>query len=170
MARYKDPILNRIKEILDRDGPKELKGKYGIGDPGVVNKSQLPMCFISYEAQSLIDSTSAEWQSTLPIIVNVVYDMSRDFGQGLNATSHSSLIELVCGRNDDFTIRDDSILGALRKNQDMTAEGDTYQLFIDVGTPTDIDFDYQNRNKGLVTAEAVVRFRVITSQLRTEFL
>lgn len=167
-----DPILERIRKILDKDGPRELRGRYGLGDPGQVNKSQLaqPMAFISYENQDIMDATSGEIESTLPIMVDIVVDMTRDFGQGLNAVSHNTVVDLAAGRDKTFAIRDDSVVGALRKNADMSTPDGTLQLFLDVRTPTRVEFDYQNRDKALVTAEAVVHFTVLTSQLRAEFM
>ena len=51
MAKYVDPILKQIKDILEKDGPAILRGRYGYGDPVVINKSQLtrPMAFISFD-------------------------------------------------------------------------------------------------------------------------
>lgn len=169
---YKDPILTRIKEVLDRDGPKELKGRYGFGDPGQVNKSQLaqPMAFISYEDQSFMDNTSAELESTLPVVINVVVDMTKDFGQGLDAYSHMQVTNIACGRNANFSLREDSIVGALRKNQDLSKTEDDLQLYLDPQTPTRVEFDYQNRDKGVVTAEALIHFTVTNDQLRAEFM
>lgn len=167
MAKQDDPILSRIIKLLNEHGPKELKGRYGIGDPGVINKSQLqkPMAFVSYETQEFSMSSAFELGNRLPIAIDVVVDMTKDFGQGLNAYSHSSVIEFAAGRNKDFSVREDSVVGALRSHQDMTENDDDLQLFLDVETPTRVEFDYQNRDKGLVTAEAVVHFTVGVNQL-----
>lgn len=171
MAIYKDPILQRIKEVLQEDGPKELKDRYSFGDPGAVNKAdvQQPRCFISYDVQNVQDSASGELQTTANIVVNVVYDMTRDHGQGMDNFSHMSVVNLTAGRDENFALREDSILGALRKNQDMTDNDDMRQLYIDVGTPTVVEFDALPRNHGLVTAEGVVRFTVIANQLTAEY-
>lgn len=166
-GKYKDPILERIKKVLNEHGPAELKGRYGIGDPGVVNKSQLskPMAFISYENINIAVDTNAEDKSSLPIVIDVVYDMTKDFGQGLNAFSHLSVVEYVYAQNPDFTIKDDCIVGVLREHSDLTENEDSIQLFLDLQEPMRVEFDYQNRDKGLVTAEAVVHFTVSKNQL-----
>lgn len=167
MAKYKDPVLERVKEWMNEHGPKELRGRYGVGDPGVVNKAQLarPMAFISYEDQSFAMSASHELGSTMPIVIDVVHDMTKDFGQGLDATSHLAVTELACGRNADFSVGEDSIVGVLRNHQDLSKTEDSLQLFVDLATTTTVEFDYQNRDKGLVTAEARVRFALTTEQI-----
>lgn len=162
MAKYVDPILKMIVAILDKDGPADLKGRYGYGDPVVVNKSQLtkPIAFVSFDTEySVSDTASAEIGSDMPIVIDVVTDMTRDFGQGLNAKSHLELIRLVCGRNDDLTLMKDSIIGALRANQDPGQ-----RVWINAGERTTVEFEGTPRDKGLVTAEALVRFTVKHSQ------
>lgn len=167
MNNYKDAILERVKEVLNTHGSTELKGRYGIGDPGVVNKSQLskPMAFISYEEQSLDMDASHEMESTLPVVIDIVCDMTRDFGQGLDAKGHQRVISLACGRNDDFSIREDSVSGVFMHHQDLTKNGDPMQLFVDPATPIQVELDYQTRDKGLVTAEAIVHLTLKTNQL-----
>lgn len=167
MKNNDDPVLKRIKSLLNEHGPKELRGRYGTGDPGIINKSQLaqPMAFVSYEDQGFDMSASHELGSEMPIVIDVVHDMTKDFGQGLNATSHLAVVDLACGRNKDFSLRDDSIVGVLRNHQDMSQTEDNLQLFLDVGKKTTVEFDYQNRDKGLVTAEARIKFTLTTEQI-----
>lgn len=167
MAKRKDPILERVKEIMNEHGPTELKGRYGVGDPGIVNKSQLarPMAFISYQEQALDMSASHEMESTLPISIDIVYDMTKDFGQGMDAVSHQAVTELACGRDDDFSIREDTVAGVLMYNQDLSKPTDVMQLYLDPETPIQVEFDYQTRDKGLVTAEAIVNFNLKTNQI-----
>lgn len=168
MAKYVDPILGKIKEILDRDGPEDLKGRYGFGDPVVINKSQLaqPLAFLTYDTDYEVhDSAGGEIETNAVVNLCVVVDMSRDFNQGTNARSHLELIDLVAGRKDDMTFKRNSILGALRANEDPGE-----RLWIDAGTQTTIEFDAVPRDKGLVTAEAIVRFTVKHSQFRPDLI
>ncbi len=168
MAKYVDPILKKIKEILDKEGPTVLRGRYGYGDPVVVNKSQLakPLAFLSYDTDYEVhDSAGGEIETNATVALCVVVDMTKDFNQGMDVRSHLELIELVAGRNDDMTLRDDSLLAALRANEDP---GD--RLWIDAGTQTTIEFDAVPRDKGLVTAEAIIRFTVKHSQFRPDLL
>ena len=168
MAQYTDPILKLIKDILDKEGPALLRGRYGYGDPGVISKSQLtkPIAFLSFDTDYAIhDSAGGEIESNMPVSLCVVVDMTRDFNQGTDARSHSELVDLVAGRNADMTLKRNSIIGALRANQDP---GD--RVWIDAGERTVIEFDAVPRDKGIVTAEAIVRFTVKHSQFRPDLL
>lgn len=168
MVKYVDPILQKIKEILDKEGPVALRGRYGFGDPVIINKSQLakPLAFLSYgDDYEVHDSAGGEIETNATVNVCVVVDMTKDFGQGMNARSHLELVELVAGRNKDMTLKRNSVLGALRANEDPGE-----RLWIDAGTQTTIEFDATPRDKGLVTAEAVVRFTVKHSQFRPDLI
>lgn len=168
MARYIDPILKKVKDILDKDGPAVLRGRYGYGDPVVVNKSELskPIAFISYDTDYEVhDSAGGEVETNAIVAICVVVDMTRDFNQGMDVRSHLELVDLVAGRNVDLTLKKTSIMGALRANEDPGE-----RLWIDAGTQTTIEFDAVPRDKGLVTAEAIVRFTVKHSQFRPDLL
>lgn len=166
MARYQDPVLAKIRDVLNAFGPQTLKNRYGFGDPLVVNQSELPMAFISYDTQEIGDFTSAELQSAMHIVINVVYDLKRDFGQGLsNVESHMSIVDFLSGRNPDYSLKTDSIIGALRAHQDLDTK-----LWIDVGTLSEVDYGVglEKRGPGIYTAEGVLRFTVINHQIRPD--
>lgn len=170
MAQYVDPILKLIKDILDKEGPEVLRGRYGYGDPGIVSKSQIGrgIAFLSFDTDYTVhDSAGGEIESNMPIALCVVVDMTRDFNQGADARSHSELVDLVAGRNPDMTLKRNSIIGALRANQDPNHDE---RLWIDAGERTTIEFDAVPRDKGIVTAEAIVRFTVKHSQFRPDLI
>ena len=114
------------------------------------------MAFISFDNDYEVhDSAGGEVESNMAIVLCVVVDMTKDFNQGTDARSHLELVELVAARHDDMTLRKGSIIGALRANQDP---GD--RVWIDAGEETTVEFDATPRDKGLFTAEAIVRFKV----------
>lgn len=165
-GKYSDPILLKIIEVLERDGPEELIGRYGTSDPGVINKGELskPMVFVTFEHQDVEDYAAGELQSTMPVLINVVCDMTRDFGQGLNASAHMKATGLAIGRDPvTFAISDNSIVGALRKNQQLAPN-----LSIDIGAVTKVEPDAVNRSKGLVTSEMLIRTTITHEQLTPE--
>ena len=55
--RYEDPILHELKSLLDRKGPKELRGRWSVGDSINVPVSSLPRGFISYDGMVVKDET-----------------------------------------------------------------------------------------------------------------
>lgn len=167
---YKDPILEAIIKVLDKDGPSILKGRYGTGDPVVVNKSQLskPMAFISYDGHLVGEPTNSHLRITGNVVINLVNDMTKDFGQGLDAKSHMALVGLIIGMEFDgefYRLRSDSIVGALRKNQNMG-----HGLRLSLGSLDEVDYDAMSRGKGIVTTEGVLNITATVDVLNPKFV
>ena len=155
--KYNDPILAAIIKVLDEHGPAELRGRYGTGDPAIVSKSQVakPMAFITYSGHRVGEPTNSGLRITGTLSINLVVDMTQDFGQGKDAKSHMTLVGLMIGmyEGDDgmIKLRADSIVGALRSHQHL---GNNLRLSL--GEDDEIDYDAMTRGKGIVTSEAVL--------------
>lgn len=153
---YKDPILEAIKAVLNEHGPATLKGQYSSGDPVVVSKSQLtkPMVFITFDGHTVGETTNSHLDITGRLTINLVNDMTSDFGQGLDARSHMQLVNLMIGMEidgDSMRLKPDSIVGALRGHQNL-GKG----LRLSLGEADQIEYDAMSRGKGIVTNEAVL--------------
>ena len=159
MKNYEDPILVKIRDLLNVHGPKELRNKYYLGDPMLVNKSDLPMAFISYEKHDIVDDASHSIETHSTVIVDVAYDLTKDFNRTSKASgSHMALTKIICGRNDQYQLLDDSILAVLRRFQDDQED----ELIIELGTSTQVEYIVNERGNSIFTNEALVRFTVRT--------
>lgn len=161
MKQYEDPILAKIRDLLNAHGPKELQNKYYLGDPMLVNKSSLPMAFISFERHDIIDDASHSIETHSTVIIDVAYDLTQDFNRTSKTSgSHMALAKMICGRNDQYQLLDDSILAVLRRFQDDQED----QLIIELGTSTQVEYIVNERGNSVFTNEAVVRFMVRTRE------
>lgn len=159
MKQYEDPILAKIRDLLNAHGPKELQNKYYLGDPMLVNKSSLPMAFISFERHDIIDDASHSIETHSTIIIDVAYDLTQDFNRTSKTSgSHMALAKIICGRNNQYQLLDDSILAVLRRFQDNQDDN----LIIDLGNSTQIEYVVGERGNSVFTNEALVRFAVRT--------
>lgn len=166
---YKDPILEAIIKVLNDHGPALLKGRYGTGDPVTVNKSQLkrPMAFLTFEGHTVAEPTNSHLQITGSLGINLVTDMMQDFGQGLDAKSHMSLVGLMIGMEldgDFYRLKPDSIVGALRSHQDLG-----HGLRLSLGQADEIEYDAMSRGKGIVTTEAMLNTIATVQVLNPKF-
>lgn len=166
---YKDPILEAIIKVLNDHGPALLKGRYGTGDPVTVNKSQLkrPMVFLTFEGHTVAEPTNSHLQITGSLGINLVTDMTQDFGQGLDAKSHMSLVGLMIGMEldgDFYRLKPDSIVGALRSHQDLG-----HGLRLSLGQADEIEYDAMSRGKGIVTTEAMLNTIATVQVLNPKF-
>lgn len=167
---YKDPVLEAIIKVLNDHGPAILKGRYGTGDPVVVNKSQLskPMAFISFDGHLVGEPTNSHLRITGNVVINLVHDMTKDFGQGLDAKSHMALVGLIIGMEFDgefYRLKPDSIVGALRSHQDMG-----HGLRLSLGSTDEIDYDAMGRGKGIVTTEGVYNITATVDVMNPKFV
>ena len=166
---YKDPILEAIIKVLNDHGPALLKGRYGTGDPVTVSKSQLkrPMAFLTFEGHTVSEPTNSHLQITGSLGINLVTDMTQDFGQGLDAKSHMSLVGLMIGMEldgDFYRLKPDSIVGALRSHQDLG-----HGLRLSLGQADEIEYDAMSRGKGIVTTEAMLNTIATVQVLNPKF-
>lgn len=161
MKPYEDPILSKIRDMLNEHGPRELKDKYYLGDPMVVNRSDLPIAFISYERHDIIDDASRSIETHSVVIVDVAYDLTKDFNRAAkHSGSHTALAKIICGRGKDYALLPDTILAVLRRFQDSQDD----VLRIDLGTPTQVEYVVSERGNSVFTNEALVRFTVRTRE------
>lgn len=167
MSVYRDPVLLKLRDVLNQYGPKQLKNRYYFGDPLIVNASELPACFMSIDSQTVDNVTNAELETRIFVVLNVVYDHRRDLMQALdNIESHMSIVDLIGGRNEDYSLKADSILGCLRAHEDLDTK-----LWIDVGSLSTADYGVgvEKRGPGIYTAEGIIRVQIINHSIKPEY-
>lgn len=158
---YEDPILAKIRDMLDAHGPKELRGRYYLGDPMIINKSDLPRAFISYERQDVVDDASHSIETHSIVVIDVAYDLTKDFNRSArHSGSHTALAKVICGRDENYKLLDNTVLAVLRRFQDSQDDA----LRIDLGTPTQVEYVVDERGNNVFTNEALVRFVVRTHE------
>lgn len=158
---YEDPILAKIRDKLENFGPKELKGKYYLGEPIIINKSQLPVCFIAYESHVIADDSSHSIEMRSTVAISVAVDLTASFNAGNKRSGSQMLLtNLICGRNSDFSMKKDCIVGVLRKMQDENQD----DLIIDLGTDTFVEYGIGERGNNIFTDEAIIKVHVRTRE------
>lgn len=164
MASYHDPMITRIIQILNAEGPSQLKNRYYYGDPLMVAKAMLPAVFITKDKTMIRSASTAEDELRMPMVINVVMDLTSDFNKAFNDTqSANTLYELVEGRDNHYQLKPTSIAYILRKYQQLDN-----QLWIDANTTLELDYGIgvQKRGPGIYTVESVIRLNVLHHQLR----
>lgn len=159
--KYEDPILRRVKELLNTHGPKELRGRWSIGDSLNLPANSLPHGFITYDAVEINNDSNMVMQGKNSIVVSVAVDMKREFNSPTDrADSHEQVVAFIAARDDDLSFADDSIIGCLLKYQDLDM---TRNLWINTdGAIAEVDYGVglEKRGPGIMTAEGLVRFQI----------
>lgn len=159
---YEDPILAKIRDILNAEIAPELRKRIYVGEPLVVAKSELPLCFVNYKKQTVEDSSSFEIETRAVVNVTVCYDMTRDLsGNKKDSANHNALTAIMAGRGKDLKFLPSSVIGILMKNQDM----EDLPIKFNLGSGVELTYDYLERGTNVFTSEISLQFEVAVSQL-----
>jgi hypothetical protein len=157
MAEYKDPIIAKLIEKLEAEGPVELKGRYYHGEVLLPSKEDLPMCSIGKDSLAVGQASNMEDDHIMPLIINILYEWTRDVNQSYDiVTGVNSLYEMVEGRNADYTLKANTIMYVLRKYQQLDTNA-----WLAVGPTEIVTANYglgiERRGPNIFSVEAVIR-------------
>lgn len=163
---YHDPILRKILDLMNTDGPKALRGRWSIGDSLAIPKNILPHGFIAYDSENVFDIAGGTLRDNANVVISVAVDMTRELQVPTDRSdAHEQVVEFMAKKDPNtFLFDTNSIIGALRSHQELDSE---HNIWIEVGTETSIEYGVglEKRGPGIVTAEAVLRFQVSHDQL-----
>lgn len=163
---YTDPVLAKIRDLLEKDCPQQLRGKFWIGEPVSVAKSDLPLCFINYKNQRVEDSASFEIETVAGVNITVCYDLTRDWNSlNKNSANHNALTRIMAGRDKNLNFLPDSIVGILMRNQDLGA-----RMNLNLGAPLNMEYGYMERGEGIFTAELSLGLEVRVRELNDDLM
>lgn len=165
MDEYRDPIIDKIIEKLEAEGPSELVGKYYNGDVLLVPKSELPICSIAKDTTRISPADNMTDDNLMPLVLNVLYDYTSDLDQSSDIVAGvTGLYKMLEGRGQDdgagpYDLNANSIAYILRKYQTLDAANN---LWLQVGPSEETQIDYglgiERRGPGIYSVEGVIRF------------
>lgn len=164
---YKDPIIEKYIDLI-KAKCGSIKVFYQ-GDPLRVPISSLPCCVISKNSTEVRKFTNSQDEHavgmTVTIIVDIRKELSTNENDAKNVEGVSMLYDIMEGRNDDYSLKDDSILDVLRTNQLVDAANN---LRTDLDTITRIAYGetLRQRNPEEWTIEARLDFVAHFIQIR----
>jgi hypothetical protein len=161
---YKDPVITKLITLFNAEGPATLKNRYFYGDPLKVNEAALPAVFISKDMTQISGASLAETQRSQRYVINVVYDLKRDFAKAFNDIgAANSIYDLIEGSDDNYQLKSTSLAAILLKHQQLGTE-----LWINL--TSDLELDYgttiNKRGEGIFTAEGVLKLGIVHHQIR----
>lgn len=155
---YRDPIISKVMEKLNAEGPAELKGRYYQGDIIMPAKSIMPFCSIAIDTQAINSSDSMEDLNAIPLVLTVVVETTKDIKSFDLAAGSTKLYELIAARNDDYSLRADSISYVLRKYAQL--DNKLFNSINDQPLTADFGIGVGRRGPGVFSIEGSVRTTV----------
>lgn len=120
-SKYPDPILERIYDLLVENGPRELKKKYVVSQV-LFNpvKADLPVCFISNLSTISVAEESGGGLDSQEDTKRIRLTLMTDWTGGNKWQGFASRqVDLIEGRDENYILKPDSLLGVLILNRDL---------------------------------------------------
>lgn len=155
---YKDPIVAKVIEFLEKNGPTKLKGRYIHGDVLLPNKTELPLCYVTKDQVAVTAANNMEDEHQQALVATIILDHTNDLGKAYNMVAGlSDLWEFVEARGEDFDLLPQSLLYQLRRQQQVAPK-----MWIGLGTPVTVNYGMgvERRGPGIFSIEATIRFTV----------
>lgn len=150
-------IFLEIRDILKEEvqAARGIKSVY-IGDPGIINKSNLPALTIYPTSSSLEGLGCGPGGTDLvrhEVNIGLIWDLRDAFDKNPDeVTIVKELMECIFERDSNGALQDDTIVGAIRKNITLASEVNFNDNF-------DIDYGVTDVRE-FPTLEATVMFNV----------
>jgi hypothetical protein len=146
MSIYQDPVIQKYIDLIKANNGA-IKAFYH-GEPIRIPQSNLPCAIISKRETRAGQLTNAEDEHGIGMSIIIITDIRKDLSTEDNIAQTvpgvSALYEIIEGRNADYTLREDSLLGILRGNILVDAANN---LRTDLGSQTRVDYGTTLRDR-----------------------
>lgn len=167
---YKDPIIEKLIEqfqenLTKDDGDLKKIKTYYHGDPLMIPKDNLPAICLTKDVTRITDESNAEDSHKINVYLTLVIDI-RNFVEDDMAdvnVAESVMWDIIEGRNEDFTLRTDTLLYILRNGVNLGNNA-----HVDAADEVVADYGYTigKRGEKSYAVEAYIKIPVFVNQFR----
>jgi len=154
---YKDPIIQKVIDVLNEKGPSKLRNRYINGNILIPKQSELPVCYITKDTISKQPADNMEDEHLQNLVATIILDMTNDLNQIYNMVSGDSELYELCEARDyeTYELKPDTILSVLSSVQQIDNN-----FWIGLGSPVEINYGLgiERRGPGIFSVEATIRF------------
>lgn len=163
LEEYRDPVLKKLIDMLEKDGPEELKGHYIYGDTLYPNQSDLPVVSVMRSATSVKSDGTMQDVHRSGIEMAIIIDATEDYDKSFDLTRGTTrLYELIELRNDDYSASEGTIVHALRSNQKL--DDNLFISIRDDGLNVTYASGWEKRGHNIFSVEAILKFEIELTQ------
>lgn len=163
LKEYRDPILKALIDMLEADGPVELRGHYIYGDTLAPPKSALPIVSVARDGTTIISDGTMQDRHVTAITMAVIVDYTTDLNTSFDLVRGTTrLYDYIEARDDEYRVKENTISYALRKNQKLANN-----LFISIndnGLLVDYGLGIEKRGANIFSVEGILRFNIESTQ------
>lgn len=163
LEEYRDPILAKLIEVLEAEGPKELQGHYIFGDVLAPSKDALPVVSVAREQTVIRSDGTMQDVHVMPIVMAIIYDWTQDLDQSFDLTRGTTgLYRLMEERNPDYSIKEGTLSYVLRDHQKL--DDNLFISINDDGLRLDYGLGWEKRGSNIFSVEGILRFNLELTQ------
>lgn len=143
---YQDPVIGAYIALIKQYTGNTIK-KFYQGDPIRIPVSNMPAIIVAKRQTMISPATNAEDSHKVTLVITVVADIREDISLDTSLVpGMGALYDIMEGRDPaTLQLKPSSLLSIIRHNVDVNAQ---LQLFIDVDTPTKIDYSMTLGKRG----------------------
>jgi hypothetical protein len=167
VSEYRDPIFQKLIDLLEAEGPEELVGHYVQGDVLRPAKESLPLVTVGKSTTRVGAASNMEDDQLMAVQLNIIYDYMQDLEQSSDLEVGLTSLYGMCEGRDETTyeLSENTIMYVLRKHPKLDND-----LYISVGPNEEVQIEYgmgiQRRGPGIFSVEAIIKFNLRFQQLR----
>ena len=156
--QYRDPVIKKIIEVLEKEGPQKLKGKYCHGDVLLAPNNQMPFCSVAIDNEAINSGDSMEDINVIPLVLTVVTSATKEIKTHDIMTGTNTLYEIIVARNEDYSLREDCLAYVLRKHAQLDEK--FFIAINDAPMTADFGIGFERRGAGMYSVEGTLRITV----------
>ncbi len=163
LSEYRDPILKAVIDMLESDGPAELRGHYIYGDTLAPAKSALPVVSVARDGTRIISDGTMQDRHVTSIVMAVIVDYTTDLNTSFDLSRGTSqLYELIEARDTSRNLKGNTIAFALRNKQKLAEN--LFISILDDGLMIDYGLGIEKRGSNIFSVEGILRFNIESTQ------
>lgn len=163
---YRDPLVQKYIDLIT--AKTNVFKVFYQGEPVRIPTTNLPCCIISKKATQIGQITNAEDGHEVGLTFTVVTDIRNELSTNENDATIvegiAKLYDIIEGRNDDYTLKDTSLLDILRTNQLVDGTGN---LRTDLSQPTRVDYGETLQNRDPEEWRVEARVEIVAEFIQT---
>lgn len=162
-AEERDPIIEKLIEMLEANGPTALVNKYIQGDVLAPPKSELPIVSIAKDGTNVRSDGTMQDVHTISIVLAVIEDWTKDLNESFDLTrGTNALWRYFEKRNANYSVAEKTLIYALRANQKL--DNNLFISINDNGLEADYGLGIEKRGSNIFSVEGIIRFNIELTQ------
>lgn len=165
---YRDPILQKLIDVFEAEGPASLRGHYIQGDVLYTPRREMPLVSVAREETDISSDSTMTDNHVMPIVVELIIDWAADENRSFDLVRGTTqLYELIEGRSEDYRLKADTLSYVIRNNDKLDPN-----LFISIKSGSlriSYGRGWEKRGTNIFSVEGILRFDLEFTQPKPKY-